>query len=420
MHGDDIQSTALDYGFSSQQVLTRCIGSRFGVTPAKLRNRPEGLGRLFPRIRIEEGADEMRLVPDYSWRNGGAVDVLMERVLTKDAVAFVARAVEGPLSVAEVPEQIKENMISIGALREDGAVLRVNAPVVTAEDRARLHEAADILAGDLAARIVREADRKMLRDHPRVRGGDDLSRYVHFLTGPVTLGWQGHQMLMRRKRIPSRAENTDASGRWFLLRFYEPTEQEYESRPYGVGGTISGEQWALSTSCASLEGNALERLIGVGRGVSEDELQLRDEMVSVLVDYLGGYCATPRNGATRIKRLAEQLQLVERSKPTAVVIGFDEFDAPRAFMAAVYGAMVSWWEENEKRIDEVLSETTASKLGIPHKRLYHEAWQSVVAETGITLREEGYLVDLSTLPNGAVNAFWDIRLDLQGSCLEGA
>lgn len=310
-------------------------------------------------------------------------------------------------------------MISIGALREDGAVLRVNAPVVTGEDRARLHEAAGILAGDLAARIVRDADRKMLRDHPRVRDGEALSRYVHFLTGPVTLGWQGHQMLMRLKRVPSRAENTDASGRWSLLRFSEPTEQEYQSRPYGVGGTISGEQWALSTSCVSLEGNVLERLIGVGRGVSEDELQLRDEMVSVLVDCLGGYCATPRDSATRVKRLSEQLLLVERSKPTALVIGFDEFDPPRAFMAAVYRAMVSWWEENQERIDEVLAETTASRLGIPHKRLYHEAWQSVVAETGMALRDEGYLLDLVRLPNRAVNAFWDVRLDLQGSRLDG-
>lgn len=359
----------------------------------------------------------MKLVADYNWRNGEQVAELMEKVLTDEAINAIERAAEGSIPRAAVSPSVRDNLIQIGALREDSGRLRIGVPVISAEDRERVQAAAKVLAVSLGEHIAASSDPETLRDHPGVSDDDDLARYSHFLTAPVALGWQGHEMLVRLGRIPTRAENTDELGRWYLLRFYELAEEHYTPQPIDSGGSMWGYQWSLSTTCASREQNILEKLAGIRHGISEDEIDLRDEVLAAMVDSIAECVASRGQSAPHFRELVDHLGLVKHGKPAAVVLKADEFDIPRAFIESVYRAMVSWWEENEKNVDSVLSETTASRLGIEHRHLYHEVWLRITAEVGVHLREKGHLLDLSKLPTGAINAVWQLDTNLQGEII---
>lgn len=238
----------------------------------------------------------------------------------------------------------------------------------------------------------------------------------HFLASAVTLGWQGHEMLSRLGRIPGREENTDDKGRWFLLRFFEPTEEEYVGRRTGGGGTWCGTKWSLSTKAATREQNILGHFAGVCGSTGEDEYTLRLIMTEILVDGLAEY-AKGGQEPPAYRVLAEKLSLTVNDHTEALILSADEFDVARTYIRGIYDAMVRWWEANESAVDEVLDELTPRRHGIAHRHLYHWAWGFIVGYTQETLFDRGFLVDVSELPNGAINVFWENELNLQSNCI---
>jgi AraC-like DNA-binding protein len=114
--GADIQQTAFSFGFSSQQVFTRCFRSQFGTTPALMRDNAEVFGKLVPKLTIRDGGNKMKLVADYNWKNGDAVDALMRKVLDDEALELVHRVVQEPVPESERHRETVENLLSVRAL----------------------------------------------------------------------------------------------------------------------------------------------------------------------------------------------------------------------------------------------------------------------------------------------------------------
>ena len=357
----------------------------------------------------------MKLIADYNWRNGPAARELMERVLTDKAYELIREAVDAPIDETVTDKKTIDDLLYIRALRRESGRLHLNVPVILQADSAKMTQAGEVFADSLSEEIARSVDPACLDTHPRVKTRDDRMQMIHFLTGPVTLGWQGHEMLTRLEKIPSRAENTDDKGRWYLLRFFEPVADEYPAKKTGAGGSFWGDTWSLSTSALSIETNILSHFADILGSVAEDEYEIRNSVIKALIDGLGNFAESRGKDYSSYAELAERLGLTHRGNIVAPVLTTDEFEAPKLFVRNIYDTMVRWWNENESNIDEVLDDLTPGRNGIAHRNMYHWAWRNISGGTGEKLLDRGFMIDLNTLENGAINVFWQRGLHLQSN-----
>lgn len=153
VQGEDIAETVYRFGFSGQDVFTRCFKRKFGEPPGQFRQRGGRFGKYTPRLKLRSAGDSMILRYSGRMANYGG-SARLRRLLNPDAKRMIARVATEPVRALDLDGELLADLKEASILLEERGLVRLACTVFLEMDIDRSIEASKPYGRKLAAAMM--------------------------------------------------------------------------------------------------------------------------------------------------------------------------------------------------------------------------------------------------------------------------